>query len=255
MEQQAIVELSGITKSFSGVSVLKGVDLTLHSGEVVALMGENGAGKSTLMNILMGVHQADGGQIRIHGKEFQSYDIQTARENGIAIIPQELALVPALSVAENIFLSRRTERRGAAVSQKEMIRKAGKILDELGFDIDPRMRVDQLPISYRQLVSIVKVVAEQASVVIMDEPTSSLSIEEVKRLQTIIRRMKERGVAIVYISHLLDEVFEIADTLIVLRDGHFIASRKKEETNQREIVSLMVGEDLMQTQQKLRSEI
>ena len=119
MEQQAIVELRGITKSFSGVSVLKGVDLTLHSGEVVALMGENGAGKSTLMNILMGVHQADGGQIRIHGKEFQSYDIQTARENGIAIIPQELALVPALSVAENIFLSKRTEHRGAAVSQKD----------------------------------------------------------------------------------------------------------------------------------------
>lgn len=255
MEQQAIVELRGITKSFSGVSVLKGVDLTLHSGEVVALMGENGAGKSTLMNILMGVHQADGGQIRIHGKEFQSYDIQTARENGIAIIPQELALVPALSVAENIFLSKRTEHRGAAVSQKEMVRKAGRILEELGFDIDPRMRVDQLPISYRQLVSIVKVVAEQASVVIMDEPTSSLSIEEVRRLQAIIRRMKERGVAIVYISHLLDEVFEIADTLIVLRDGHFIASKKKQETNQREIVSLMVGEDLMQTQQRLRSEI
>ena len=255
MEQDKIVELRGIKKSFSGIPVLKGVDLSLKKGEIVALMGENGAGKSTLMNILMGVHQRDEGTIAINGKEFSEYDIHTARKNGIAIIPQELALVPALSVAENIFLSSRIRGRAGILSQKRMCAKAQEIMDTLGFALDPAARVDSLPISYRQLVSIVKVVAEDASVIIMDEPTSSLSSEEVKQLQRIIFQLRARGVAIVYISHLLDEVFEVADTIIVLRDGHFIDSRPRKETNQREIVSLMVGEELFQTQQELRSEI
>lgn len=231
MEKQWMVELTGIKKSFAKVEVLKGVDLRLGRGEIVALMGENGAGKSTLVNILMGVHQRDSGEIRINGKEFTEYSIHIARKNGIAMIPQELALVPAISVAENIFLSRRL-KAGWTLSQKQMCKEAKKLMTELGFDIDPGARVDSLPISYRQLVSIVKVIAEDANVVIMDEPTSSLSAEEVARLQKIIFALKERGVSIIYISHLLDEVFEIADTIVVLRDGYFIKSIPKVETTQ-----------------------
>lgn len=162
--------------------------------------------------------------------------------------------MPAISVAENIFLSGRLGKSGV-LSQKQMCKKAAKIIEELGFDINPEARVDSLPISYRQLVSIVKVIAEDASVIIMDEPTSSLSADEVRRLQKIIFSLKERGVSIIYISHLLDEVFEIADTIIVLRDGYFIESKPKVETSQREIVSLMVGEELMRTQNALRKEI
>jgi ABC-type sugar transport system ATPase subunit len=255
MGNEIIVNLKGIEKSFSGVPVLKGVDLTLKKGEVIALMGENGAGKSTLVNILMGVHQRDAGTIEVGGKHFNDYNINIARKNGIAIIPQELALVPALSVAENIFLSERKANKYGVLNWKEMYTKAKELLDELGFDIDPKVRVDSLPISYRQLVSIVKVVAEDAGVIIMDEPTSSLSSDEVRRLQNIIFKLKERGVALIYISHLLDEVFEVADTIIVLRDGYFIDSKDKSDTSQREVVSLMVGEELLQTQQELRQEI
>ncbi len=255
MENEKIVDLQGIKKSFSGVPVLKGVDLALQRGEIVALMGENGAGKSTLVNILMGVHQKDGGIIKINGQEFTEYNINTARKNGIAIIPQELALVPAVTVAENIFLSNRLKGKMGALSLKQMCIKAREIIDELGFDLDPSARVDSLPISYRQLVSIVKVIAEEANVIIMDEPTSSLSSEEIKRLQSIIFKLKQRGVAVIYISHLLDEVFEVADTIIVLRDGYFIDSKPKSQTSQREVISLMVGEELLHTQQALRSEI
>ncbi len=255
MSSEYIVNLTGIEKNFSGVPVLKGVDLKLKRGEVLALMGENGAGKSTLVNVLMGVHQRNAGTIEIDGKVFDDYNINTARKNGITIIPQELALVPALTVAENIMLGSRSLNKARLIDWKTMEREAQKVITELGFDIDPRARVDSLPISYRQLVSIIKVVAENARVIIMDEPTSSLSRDEVVRLQQIIFKLKERGVAIIYISHLLDEIFEIADNITVLRDGYFIATKEKRETNQREIVSLMVGESLLQTQEALRSEI
>lgn len=255
MENKYIVNLRGIEKSFSGVPVLRKVDLRLKRGEILALMGENGAGKSTLVNVLMGVHRRDGGTIEIDGRTMEDYSIQVARQNGITIIPQELALVPAISVAENIMLGNRCRAVGGAIDWKTMYRKAKEVIDDLGFDIDPRVRLDSLPISYRQIVSIIKVVAEDARVIIMDEPTSSLSREEVVRLQKIIFSLKERGVAIIYISHLMDEIFEIADTITILRDGMFIDSKKKEDTNQREVISLMVGEGLLQTQETLRKEI
>ncbi len=255
MDNEYIVKLTGIEKSFSGVPVLKGVDLKLKKGEILALLGENGAGKSTLVNVLMGVHQRDGGTIEINGKQFDEYNINIARKNGITIIPQELSLVPTITVAENIMLGNRNTYKMGGINWKAMIKDAQKVIDYLGFNIDPTVRVDSLPISYRQLVSIIKVVAEQAKVIIMDEPTSSLSREEVVRLQKIIFKLKEQGVAIIYISHLMDEIFEISDTITILRDGLFIDSKKKSETNQREVISLMVGEGLLQTQEVLRKEI
>lgn len=255
MENNYIVNMTGVEKGFSGVPVLKKVDLKLRRGEILALMGENGAGKSTLVNVLMGVHQKNGGTIEIDGKVMDDYNIQIARKNGITIIPQELALVPAISVAENIMLGARSTSKSGAIDWKTMYDKAQEVIDDLEFDIDPRARLDSLPISYRQIVSIIKVVAENARVIIMDEPTSSLSREEVIRLQKIIFRLKERGVAIIYISHLMDEIFEVADTITILRDGMLIDSKRKEETNQREVISLMVGEGLLQTQETLRKEI
>lgn len=255
MDNGYIVNLQKIEKSFHGVPVLKGVDLRLKRGEVLALMGENGAGKSTLVNVLMGVHQKNGGIIEIENRVYNEYSIAAARKAGISIIPQELSLVPSLTVAENIFLGQRAVGKLGTIAWKQMVRDAQQVIDEFGFDLDASVRVDSLPISYRQLVSIIKVVAEDAKVIIMDEPTSSLSREEVLRLQKIIFMLKDRGKAIIYISHLLDEIFEIADTITVLRDGYFIDSRKKEETNQREIVSLMVGEGLLQTQEVLRKSI
>lgn len=250
-----IVNLQKIEKSFNGVPVLKGVDLKLKKGEILALMGENGAGKSTLVNVLMGVHKKNGGIIEIENRVYEEYNIAIARRAGISIIPQELSLVPSLTVAENIFLGQRAVGKMKTIAWKRMIKEAQQVIDEFGFDLDASVRVDSLPISYRQLVSIVKVVAEDAKVIIMDEPTSSLSREEVLRLQKIIFQLKERGKAVIYISHLLDEIFEIADTITVLRDGLFIDSKRKTETNQREIVSLMVGEGLLQTQEILRKSI
>lgn len=254
MGEQTAVSLKGIKKGFSGVPILKGVDLTLKQGEVLALMGENGAGKSTLVNILMGIYQRDAGEITIGEKKFESYNVDTAREQGITMIPQELALVPSLTVAENIFLSSR-RKKSRLVSWNDMFREAETIIEELGFQIDARARIDSLPISHRQQVAIIKVLAENAKVIIMDEPTSSLSREEVVRLQSIIRELKGRGVSVIYISHFLDEVFEVADTITVLRDGYFIASKPRAETTQKEVVSLMVGEGLFKTQQILRKEI
>lgn len=250
-----LVNLKGIEKSFSGVPVLNGVDLQLRKGEILALLGENGAGKSTLVNILMGVHQRNGGIIEVDGEVFKDYNIQLARKKGITMIPQELALVPSLTVAENIMLGQRSRTKIGLVDWDEMIAEAEKIIKDLGFDINPRDRVDNLPISYRQLISIIKVVAENAKVIIMDEPTSSLSREEVVRLQKIIFRLRDRGVSIIYISHILDEIFEVADTITILRDGKFIASKAKAATTQREVISLMVGEGLLQTQESLRKSI
>ncbi len=255
MNDKYVVNLKNIVKGFNGNPVLKGVDLCLKPGEVLALLGENGAGKSTLMNILMGVYQRDEGTIEINGKQFAHYNIATARENGITIIPQELALVPAITVAENILLGNRIINKAKMILWKDMFEKAQKFIDDFGFKIDARARVDSLPISYRQLVCIIKAVVDEAKVIIMDEPTSSLSKEEVLHLHDIIRKLKAEGEAIIYISHLLDEIFEIADTIVVLRDGCFIDSKNVNDTTQREVVSLMVGEGLMKAQENLRQSI
>ena len=220
MDNECIVDLKGIKKSFSGVDVLKGVDLTLKKGEIVALMGENGAGKSTLVNVLMGVHKRDGGVIKINGREFTEYNINTARQNGIAMIPQELALVPAISVAENIFMSGRLGKSGV-LSQKQMCKKAAEIIEELGFDIDPEARVDSLPISYRQLVSIVKVIAEDASVIIMDEPTSALDPISTSKIEELAMELKKRY-TIVIVTHNMQQALRISDSTAFFLLGELI---------------------------------
>ena len=252
--EENIVTLRGIGKAFNGVQVLSQVDLDFKKGEVHALVGENGAGKSTLMKILMGIYDRTQGEIIIDGKEMDaSYSINTARANGINMVPQELALVPALSVGENIMMGRKKGKYGF-FSLKKTQQEAIPYLNQLGITVSPEVRVDSLPISYRQMVSIAKTCADDAKLIIMDEPTSSLSKEEVDELMAVIRRLKEDGKTIIYISHLLDEIFAISDRITVLRDGKKIVTKRTEELTQRELISYMVGEDLLHTQEALRED-
>lgn len=252
--EENIVTLRGIGKAFNGVQVLSQVDLDFKKGEVHALVGENGAGKSTLMKILMGIYDRTQGEIIIDGKEMDaSYSINTARANGINMVPQELALVPALSVGENIMMGRKKGKHGF-FSLKKTQQEAIPYLNQLGITVSPEVRVDSLPISYRQMVSIAKTCADDAKLIIMDEPTSSLSKEEVDELMAVIRRLKEDGKTIIYISHLLDEIFAISDRITVLRDGKKIVTKRTEELTQRELISYMVGEDLLHTQEALRED-
>lgn len=245
-----VVSLQDICISFSGVQILKNVNLDLKKGEIHAVVGENGAGKSTLMKILMGIYQKTSGTLCIDGEEIQQYDVNLARKKGIQMIPQELALVPAISVGENIMMGVRNEKKGF-VNLKELNKAALPLLEEINCQVDPSVRVDSLPISYRQMISIAKAIAEEAKVIIMDEPTSSLSKEEIGELMRIIFELKEKGTTIIYISHLLDEIFTVADRITVLRDGEVITTLEKEAVTQRELVSYMVGEDLLAAQESL----
>lgn len=248
----SIVKMRGICKSFSGIQVLKNVDFTLNQGEVHAVVGENGAGKSTLMNVLMGSLSPEEGEIAIDRVvQPKGYAINYALKNGLTIIPQELALVPAVSIAENIMMSHRPRYKSGIVNWKELKLQAQKCVDELNFDIDVNARTDTISIAYRQLVCIVKAIAEGTKVIIMDEPTSSLSSTEVNALHKIIRTIVARGMSIIYISHYIDEIFAIADRITVMRDGQNVGTCVTKEITQRELISMMVGEELLKTQNKL----
>ncbi len=248
-----IVSLRHISKSFSGVQVLNDINLDFKKGEIHARVGENGAGKSTLMKILMGVYSRSAGDIVIGGVAMGDYGINTARRYGVNMIPQELALAGALSVGENIMLGQKKGKFGF-VSLKKVNSEAQKYIEELGFDLDPAVRVDRLPISYRQLVSIAKSVADRARIIIMDEPTSSLSRGEVNELMQIIFRLRAGGTTISYISHLLDEVCEVSHRITVRRDGQRCATLDKDKTTEREVISHMVGEELLRTRETLRED-
>lgn len=247
-----IVKMEDINKSFSGVRVLKNVNFNLKYGEVHALVGENGAGKSTLVNVLMGVLSPEQGKIVVNGEmQSQNYSINHALKMGVTMIPQELALVPAVSVAENIMMSHRPVNKSGILNKKEMYRQAQQYVDDLNFDFDVTARTDTLPIAYRQLVCIVKAIAEETKVIIMDEPTSSLSAEERVNLHKIIRKIVAQGTSIIYISHYIDEIFEISDRITVMRDGENVGTYETKKLEQRELVSMMVGEELLQTQNRL----
>ncbi|MDR2019899.1 MAG: sugar ABC transporter ATP-binding protein [Treponema sp.] len=246
-----IVEMRKIVKSFSGIEVLHGVDFSLRRGEILGLVGENGAGKSTLMGILIGSHPKDSGDVYIEGELQKDFNIKNSLDKEITMIPQELALVPAITVGENILLGQRNTNKLGMVDWNVLQRTADNYIREMGFKIDPYVRLDNLPIAYRQLVAIIKAVAETKKVIIMDEPTSSLSRDEVIHLHKVIKNLKQRGTTIVYISHLLEEIFNIADRITILRDGHVIGTKWTSETSEREIVSMMVGDQLFSVQDEL----
>jgi ABC-type sugar transport system ATPase subunit len=236
--------MEGISKSFPGVQALRDVRFEVCAGEVHALVGENGAGKSTLIRILGGVHQRDAGTIVLRGRPVEIPSPLAARQLGISIIHQELQQISALSVAENLFLGREPRRRGGLIDWPAMHRRAEALLRELGMPIDPRRRLGTLTVAEQQLVEIAKALSVEADLVIMDEPTAALTVEETERLFRFIRELRRRGVGIVYITHRLDELFSIADRVTVLRDGQYVATRPVAGLTMDELIRLMVGRQL-----------
>ncbi|OFX15467.1 MAG: D-xylose ABC transporter ATP-binding protein [Armatimonadetes bacterium RBG_19FT_COMBO_69_19] len=236
--------MEGISKSFPGVQALRDVQFEVQGGEVHALVGENGAGKSTLMRILGGVHQRDAGEIHLRGQPVEIPSPVYARMLGISIIHQELNQVPALPVAENIFLGREPRRAGGFVDWKTMYARANTLLQDLGLPIDPRRRLGTLTVAEQQLVEIAKALSVEADLVIMDEPTAALTVEETERLFRFIRDLRPRGVGIVYITHRLEEIFTIADRVTVLRDGQYVGTYAIGELTMDGLIRLMVGRQL-----------
>ena len=236
--------MEGISKSFPGVQALRDVQFEVQGGEVHALVGENGAGKSTLMRILGGVHQRDAGEIHLRGQPVEIPSPVHARMLGISIIHQELNQVPALPVAENIFLGREPRRAGGFVDWKTMYARADTLLQDLGLPIDPRRRLGTLTVAEQQLVEIAKALSVEADLVIMDEPTAALTVEETERLFRFIRDLRPRGVGIVYITHRLEEIFTIADRVTVLRDGRYVGTYAIGELTMDGLIRLMVGRQL-----------
>ncbi|KXF75137.1 lantibiotic ABC transporter permease [Paramesorhizobium deserti] len=235
-----LVELSGIRKSFGGVHALRGVDFTLRAGEVHALLGENGAGKSTLMRVLGGEHIPSAGTITVGGEEPHFRSPSDAIAKGIAIIHQEMALATDLTVAENIFLS----EIPSIISWRDLNRRARQLIDSLGFSIHPGATVRDLSVAHQQVVEIAKALSRNARVIVFDEPTAVLSVQDAERLLGIIRKLREQGVGIVYISHRLDEVFRIADRITVMKDGASVATVNQAEIQIDEVIRMMVGRSL-----------
>ena len=236
-----LVRMTGIAKAFSGVTVLDDVSFDVRAGETHALLGGNGAGKSTLMKILEGVYALDRGTIEIDGERVELASPQSARRHGVAMIFQELSLVPTLTVAQNIYLTRESRTRGGLLDDRALERRAGELLAELGVDVDPRAEVGRLGAASMQLVEIAKALSQDARVLIMDEPTASLARSEVEALFSIIGRLKERGIAIVYITHRLEEVMAVADRVTVLRDGRLVGTRPTSELDVEALIELIVG--------------
>ncbi|MFI9330962.1 sugar ABC transporter ATP-binding protein [Kitasatospora sp. NPDC052868] len=243
MRQQPVLEVRGIRKEFPGVVALDGVDFRLFPGEVHALMGENGAGKSTLIKVLTGVHPVDGGEVLLAGRRVRITGPAQARRSGISTVYQEVNLCPNLSVAENVFIGREPRRFGL-VDWAAMRRRAAELVRELDLDIDVSAPLNSYSIAVQQLVAIVRAVDVSAKVLILDEPTSSLDRDEVKQLFTVIRRLRDQGVAILFVSHFLDQVYEICDRMTVLRNGRLEGEYLTSELDQTRLVSRMIGAEL-----------
>jgi ribose transport system ATP-binding protein len=239
-----LLVMRGIGKRFAGVTALSNVTVTARPGEVLALMGENGAGKSTLMKILGGVQPPDGGEIRIDGEAVTFDGVGAARARGIVLIHQELMLAPNLDIASNVFLGSEGRRWLAPLPRREAIEKTAKLLARVGLDEPPTTLVGTLSVGQRQMVEIARALSVSARIIVMDEPTASLSADESQRLFAIIRQLRADGVAIIYISHRMEEVLELSDRIAVLRDGRNAGELSRKEATTDKIVALMVGREL-----------
>lgn len=242
--EQIVLEMKNIDKSFGGTHALNGINFQLKKGEVHALLGENGAGKSTLIKTLGGIHRPDSGTILIDGREVSMTDIHEAQAYGIGIIHQEIVLVPYLTVAENIFLGREITNRLGFKDMNEINKRAEEMVATLGLDIDVATPVKNLTIAQQQMVEIVKASSFNVQILVMDEPTSSLSDEEVDKLFETIERLKSKGVSIIYISHRMEELFKITDRVTVIRDGTYVGTVNTKETSHDNLVAMMVGRKL-----------
>ena len=245
MEQDILLQMVGISKSFPGVKALDNVSLNVHGGTVHALMGENGAGKSTLMKCLFGIYGKDSGHIYLEGKEIDFKSSREALDNGVAMVHQELNQALKRSVMDNIWLGRYpTVMGGLAVNEKKMYEDTMAVFEELGINVDPHRIMSTMPVSQRQMVEIAKAVSYNSKVIVFDEPTSSLTEEEVEHLFRIINMLRDRGVGIIYISHKMAEIKRISDYITVMRDGQWIATERAADLEMNDIIRLMVGREL-----------
>lgn len=237
----AAVNMHAISKSFSGVRVLDNVDFELQQGEIHALVGGNGAGKSTLMKILVGVYKLDEGSFEVNGQEVRFSSTHDARDVGIGMVFQEFSLVPTLTVAQNVFLTRELRTKSGFINDRESERRTRELFQTLELDVNPRAPLDELPTVYWQLTEIAKALSQNARVLIMDEPTAALAKTETAQLFALMRRLKDRGISIVYISHRMEEVFEICDRITVLRDGRRLMTEKTEKLELQQVIDQIVG--------------
>lgn len=241
-----LLEMKSINKSFGSNRVLENVNVAILAGEVLALLGENGAGKSTLIKILGGIYAKDSGQIYVNDKEVEINSIADARKYGISIIHQELMLCENISIAENIFMGNEICNTRGIVSLKKQIEKTQGILDEYSLDMKADTVLKNLTIAQQQMIEIIRAISFGSKIIVMDEPTSSLSKKEVQILFNMIRRLKKDGVGIIYISHRMDELFEISDKIEVLRDGRDVGTFATKEVERAKLVTTMVGRELTQ---------
>ncbi len=238
-----MLQANEIKKFFGGVKALKGVDLHVEAGEIHGLLGENGAGKSTLMKVISGAHAADSGTMVFNGETIVHNNPHIARQRGISIIYQEFSLVPELSVTENIFLG---QARGSWINRKQLDKEAAELISSIGFEINVSKKIRELSVANQQIVEIAKALSQKVKLLILDEPSAVLGTQEVKKLFTLLRKLKTEGVAVIYISHHLEELFELTDRITVLKDGSTVSTIATKDTNKDQLVSLMVGRELSQ---------
>ena len=244
MEQTVLLRMTDITKTFPGVKALDHVSLEVKAGTVHALMGENGAGKSTLMKCLFGIYSKDSGHIYLEGREVNFTSSKEALNNGVAMVHQELNQALKRTVMDNLWLGRYPKIAGFIVDEHKMLRDTKAIFEELGIDVDPHRVMGTMPVSQRQMVEIAKAVSYHSKVIVFDEPTSSLTEEEVEHLFRIINMLRDRGMGIIYISHKMAEIKRISDEITVMRDGQLVATRPASELEMNDIIRLMVGREL-----------
>ena len=244
VDKQPIVVMKGITIEFPGVKALDGVDLRLYPGEVHALMGENGAGKSTMMKCLFGTYQKDEGNIFLDGKEVSFSGPREALENGIAMVHQELNQCLERNVVDNLFLGRYPVNAVGVIDEGRMKKEASELFRKLGMTVNLSQPMRNMSVSQRQMCEIAKAISYNSKVIVLDEPTSSLTVQEVEKLFEMMRMLKEQGIALIYISHKMDEIFEICDEISVLRDGNLVMTKSTEDTDMNELITAMVGRSL-----------
>ncbi len=241
--QEPLLRIEGVNKTFSGVYVLRDVGLEVKGGTVHALMGENGAGKSTLMKCLFGIYTEDSGRFFLNGQEFNFTDPKHALENGVSMVHQELNQVTQRTISDNIWLGR-YPKKGIFVDERGMDRATRELFEQMSIHLDPGTPLNRLSVSQRQMVEIAKAISYDAKVIVLDEPTSSLTENETNLLFTIIRSLKKEGVSIIYISHKMDEIFSIADEVTVLRDGKYVGTERVADITMERLVEMMVGREL-----------